>query len=506
MVENITMKTTHVFKKSGKQGITGLVEIEKQSFVFKIEQSVGNLMKHESLVMKDLNRIRAFCPHFCIFENLVDCKVYPNYYKYENPLIEPSEEEPKIIIKCLIMEYIKGSSLYRFIKSSKFEGIIFSSILKQLLMALIISQTHVQFTHYDLHSSNILLEKCDKDRVHLYVLDENNQFFVSTRGKIPKIIDFGYSHSRNISNNSPLYCSLAYTHVGFISSVFDSYADCKLLLVTLLQEITKYQTKWKKAKKFKNIVKNILKHLPIQWDSGWDYNQEMSAIGYIEFVLDNCQHESIFMKKHLSVSLDIMQNLIELPLKSNSYTDIVKIFRIIAKEFSNIEMVVRNSQIHTFILQIMVKAAREIREEYNSEKYKDVAVVYFKRAIQETMSNFGDFCNPKLNYEKLLCSLLIFSDCMEGILYEIITSRVKEKEEEYLILENISLEDIFAMIDVNLDEDYIFNKNSSVHVFDCISQTETEFQLSDNQVSYINNVHSILKGSVLYDMFLEKKK
>ena len=69
------------------------------------------------------------------------------------------------------MEYIDSMQFYYFIKTKIFNELLFSTI-KQLLMAIYISQTKKRFTHYDLHSCNVMMRKCSKDDVFLYVLDD----------------------------------------------------------------------------------------------------------------------------------------------------------------------------------------------------------------------------------------------------------------------------------------------------------------------------------------------
>ena len=66
--------------------------------------------------------------------------------------------------------------------------IIFSSI-KQVLLALYVSQEEKNFTHYDLHSCNLLMQPCNKDLIILFILDENDCVCIPTRGFMPKIID-----------------------------------------------------------------------------------------------------------------------------------------------------------------------------------------------------------------------------------------------------------------------------------------------------------------------------
>jgi hypothetical protein len=120
---------------------------------------------------------------------------------------------------------------------------------KTSFTAIAIAQKEKKFTHYDLHSFNVMIKKCDKDLVFLYKLDDDNQFCVPTLGYYPVIIDFGFSYISDM-DDGPLWPSLAHTDVGFMSDRFDWVADPKLFLVTVLDKI-KDKRNSKKSKKFK---------------------------------------------------------------------------------------------------------------------------------------------------------------------------------------------------------------------------------------------------------------
>ena len=65
-------------------------------------------------------------------------------------------------------------------------------------MALQIAQTKLSFSHYDLHSLNILVKSCSVDAVFLYVIDENTHICIPTLGHYPVIIDYGFAYHRGI--------------------------------------------------------------------------------------------------------------------------------------------------------------------------------------------------------------------------------------------------------------------------------------------------------------------
>jgi len=70
-----------VFDKPGKQGVVGLLTLtekdEKKKYIFKISQYINYLIQHESTVMKGLNELSPYCPHFCRSFGSILCSTDP---------------------------------------------------------------------------------------------------------------------------------------------------------------------------------------------------------------------------------------------------------------------------------------------------------------------------------------------------------------------------------------------------------------------------------------------
>ena len=56
----------------------------------------------------------------------------------------------------------------------------------------------------------------------------------------------------------------------------------------------------------------------------------------------------------------------------------------------------------------------------------------------------------------MLCSLLILGKNIEGMLYEAINKKMKEKQKQYSRLPLKSIEQIFAAIETNIEDIYIY--------------------------------------------------
>lgn len=495
------------FDKPGKQGLVGLFKPTKDiqshkklKFVFKISQYINYLVQHEYTVMNGLNEISPYCPHFCKAVGTLLSEIDPSSRKVGNPFIittkYPIEKE------ILLTEYIDNSNkLYNYIRSDKISDTIIYSSIKQVLMAIAISQKKKQFTHYDLHSYNIMMKKCNKDVVFLYVLDEDNQFCVPTNGHYPVIIDFGFSYINDLADG-PAWPSMGHTDVGFMSDRFDPIADPKLFLVTMATEMKQMRNN-KKTAKFRRIVKNVFGKLKIDWESGWDTVEEKGASDFAtEMLQDHSIHSNLF-DNYDHYCIDLIQSLIILPLEEQKYDNINQSYQGFLKEFVKIENEIGNPFYNLYILKGIVDVTREVRPDYLKGGHaRTSAIKYFKKAVFERINCVSSYCNPKnIHFERMLCSLLCLAKNIEGILFDAVESRMQAKEKEYEQMPLQSTEQIYGALDVNIPDKYVFTENTTVFVMDCINETCTRLKLTPEVCQDVNNTNQLSKGTFLYSVY-----
>jgi len=293
------LSISKIFSKQGKQGLTGIMtskENEDVTFVFKLSQNINYLIHHEKIVMSCLNQISSFCHNFCKSIGTILCDVDPNKRKSGNPF--ENDSKYSIEKEVLLMENIKDtcqfSKLIRTESSSEDELI---SIVKQVLLAVSIAQKKKQFTHYDLHSNNILIKQCNTDLVFLYVIDEDTQFYVSSNGFYPVIIDFGFSYCKDNSQDY-YYSTFNHTDAGFYTDRFDEFADPKLFLLTSSNEIHTHK-ETRKTNVLYNISRNIFSSLKLDWESGWDNYTSKCANDYVLKVLSKYNSVSKLFKEYI---------------------------------------------------------------------------------------------------------------------------------------------------------------------------------------------------------------
>lgn len=490
--------------KAGKQGQVGLLKFKntEQTCLFKMSQTLNFLVNHEITIMRGLSELSNFCPHFCKGIGTLKCKMEPK--KSKNPFeIKSKYAIEKEILLC---EFIDNSAkFYNYIKSEKVNEHVLYSIVKQVLMAINIAQKKKKFTHYDLHSNNIMIKKCNKDLVFIYKIDAENQFCVPTFGHYPIIIDFGFSYIEDMEDQ-PLYTSLAHTEVGFMSDRFDWVADPKLFLITVSDEIKDYKGT-KKAKCFRRIVRNIFHPLKIELDSGWDNAEEKGAVDYVLDIFKTYNEYSQIFKEYDYYCVDMLQSLIILPLEEQDYSQIGKYYKTFLKEWIKIENQISNEFYNLYILKETITVARNVRYYYMDPETRQESINIFQKGVYESINKVSKFCVPKnINFEKFLCSLFLLAKNMEGILYDIINARMVEKEKEYNKMPLKNIEQIYGAIDVNITDNYVYNENTIFLIMDTVEKTHNLFEIPKCEIENINSMKNMFRGTYIYDLYENEKK
>ena len=154
------------FVSKGKYGKVYLTN----SIVIKYFEDKNNALQ-EGLIGEAINSLIDKTPNFVYSYGLMPMNIN-NRFEYPG---------------CLTMEYIKGIPMTDWIKKKKKEKHIIN-IIYQLLYTIRIAYKYINFSHNDLHLSNIMIEEYDDYQI----LNYDNQFSIRSK-YIAKIIDFSLS-------------------------------------------------------------------------------------------------------------------------------------------------------------------------------------------------------------------------------------------------------------------------------------------------------------------------
>jgi hypothetical protein len=503
------LRFKEIFNKSGVQGLVGLLESitgdESIKYVFKISQHMNYLVHHEVNIGNALSELIDFCPHFCRVYGGTMARVAPDIKKGDNPFNLKNIKYP-LEREILLMEYLDHcTKLSSYIRSERISIGKIMSAIKQVLIAVKMAQKHCDFTHYDLHSSNVMMKKCDPDMVMLYVFEED-KFLVPTNGSYPVIIDYGFSYANTLDNNY-LWPNMCHTHAGMISCKFDKFADVKLFLVTISGELSECRDTNTSIKKLSNICKNIFRELKIDWESGWDKKFSKSIADYALSIMEPIESKSALFNKYDYHCLDLIESLIILPFEERDYSKIEMSFKMFLSEFVKIEKEIGNDYYSLYLLKSIVDYARMVRADYSVRATRDSAVFTFRENVTNKLDEISKFFNVKqINFEKLLCGLLCFASNVEGLYHEKLNRQIEYKEDEYAKLPVSSIEEIFKIIDFNIQDEYVFNKKTIVKVIDYTKKEMYDIKVSDVIIDEINSTEPVMRGEELFKLIKEGSK
>jgi hypothetical protein len=495
------------FPRNGKQGVLGLLENDKtgRKYVYKMSQNLNYLVHQEHSVMEGMNSIREYCPHFCKTVGMFKTSVSENFKKTDNPFEVSNDDgdEARVISEVLLMEVVEGRKFYRYIKNSHITPEICMSIVKQTLLATLIASEALRFTHYDLHSNNILIKKCPINSVFLYILDENRTYLVPTYGYYPIIIDFGFSFNKNCEGK-PMFGPLAHTDIGFIPSTYDQHSDSKLFLTSVSHEMEKYKD-CEVSQKFRSLVVNVYKNCDIDLECGWDDTEGTSISDQLLKKMKGQFKRSKFFSKHGHHVVDMLQSLVILPLKHRETSDNVEdLTGCIITELAKIEREITSEFYIMYIVKNIIEFARIYRKDYLDKNTRDDAVSYFKQDSLGCIDSVVAFCNPKINWEKLLCSLLCLSKCIENFCFEKLRKLMSYKKADYNHMKLKNTTEIYESIEANIPSHFFFDKDTSIYVWDCVKQRGYKTKINDKFTDTINETHPYERGTIIYDYLSAK--
>jgi len=435
------------FKKNGKQGITGLCTFENELCVFKISRYINHLPAHENSILESLNKISSFCPYFCEGNGVYKTKLCKDFRDQTNPFANNGKHLMDFDI--MIMKHIKGKSLASFFKKDIDDKLILGSI-KQVLGAIAVAQQEQNFTHYDLHSSNVIMQPTHQNNICLFILNEG-QVCTRTYGVKPKIIDFGFSYSK-INDKKPIYSSLAHTDIGFMSNLCDRMADPKIFLLSTAYESELYREDSKHMKLFRKLVYKIFNNIQYEVHSGWDkeYTNISAADKVIELISQIDGKKCEIFDRYNHFSMDIIQGLISLPLRKKNYNNIYLSFKILNNEMLKIENEIGSAMFNLYLYQKIVDFAYVFRNYYEDKNRRNLWDVAWDSYILTHRFSFKGFALLKSQYKRGINRLKSTSpnisfDGRQSLINHLINAYIIEVEDldtnsliEYLFLHSNS--------------------------------------------------------------------
>jgi len=83
---------------------------------------------------------------------------------------------------------------------------------------------------------------------------------------------------------------------------------------------------------------------------------------------------------------------------------------------------------------------------------------------------------------------------MEGILYEVMTERMKVKNKEYGKMKIHYSSEMYEALEVNIPTNFTINKDTKIYVWDTVNETSKIFNVPELYVDDVNKLHNLEKG------------
>ena len=153
------------------------------------EGGIGDSIHYEFQVMKQINTLLDKVPNFPTCLLYLKCATVDPHQQLCDSNSSGNSRE------YILQEKIDGLPIRDFVEKTNSES-MWLSILLQILVALQVAQDYIEFTHYDLHSSNFIIRKIEsKYPVIMQVeMKSGKKINIPTFNYIPVIIDFGRAH------------------------------------------------------------------------------------------------------------------------------------------------------------------------------------------------------------------------------------------------------------------------------------------------------------------------
>lgn len=485
------------------------------NFIWKVSESWDFNLFAEFNILKELEQMREWCPHFVRAYTLLDVPIHPSFsiepHKFI-PFNQPtskksSDKQVSTSIKkyCrntfMLLEELEGHlSVYDYITKIKKHSdgnrvnSIINSMTLQSLLSIYFANEYCDFTHYDLHTSNILMEDTDDD-YRLYITKER-PFFIRTRGLSTVVIDTGYSYSKCL-NNISLDSNITNFTTGYTPIAPNIYHDIRTLLFNMVWDYPKCIKETNAVREeLKTYVMSLFKTNHVNFETGWLKLKKDSIFVlkyYINDLTKECRKKSIFYKYDVEC-FDVLAHLITLPLVVETKSIVISEHRKKWMAFYSLFARIENKcgEARTFRKYIWKECVDCIARNINSTETFELEMQQFLKMFNIVINDF--------DYKQMMIALLEFMPYYEIAVVRAYNEIDKQNKIDFAKLpspiEIISnVERIIApKMDIEVEQSphlsqYEDGDNEQyivVHVYDSVNRKKGEIMLTHNELPEFN--------------------
>ena len=178
-------------------------------------QGIESKVREYFIGIKAINNLRYITPSFVYTLGAFLC---PKPSKTEEISCDDSCKNTAFVF----YEKILGESVQTLLKNDRLNFTQFLVILFQLLLGLEVAQREVRFTHFDLHTDNVMVKTGSSDSTSVIQLDMFT-YIINKPEFIPVVIDFGASTAYIEGKYIGSYDYISYGMLNFMIPGYDMY-------------------------------------------------------------------------------------------------------------------------------------------------------------------------------------------------------------------------------------------------------------------------------------------
>lgn len=517
-------------------GICKITDQPDQQMIWK----VGDFWDYNSVgeyrILSQLNETLEWCPHFPKAYGIAEVPVHPRIqeqpraslpfimdlekcsgpkrYKKKKRNILPNEasvsaggsgsgsgdqQSERNVKWCknefIFQELIQGSkSAYDFSEECENNSEMYS-IMQQVNMALLFSYDYCQFTHYDMHSGNVLIDKTDVQH-RLYILSNDFQIFISTQGLRPVIIDTGYSYSSTLERK-PLDVCVQNFHIGYTPHTSDPHYDLRMWLFNVVEDWPSHtKTLSVKRRTMYRKFRDIYRRHHMDPDNAWfsSGRSTKSLNTRLEKVLSKHAPMKSVGRRYCMELLSVMTHLINLPLREPEesekidYTDaLCEAWHKITHNIFTLEKKLGGFNLRRYYWKCMMEFARVSLDHTSfEEKNREWLLQY---DVKPTTTNW------EILYKNIWKFVKIYEILLSANYEPIGEIRAKELSKTYPPTK------IVRLMEHAYHHTHPIRPGDKIMVHSLPSQLSMELVLSDEQLQTLNAMKASERATVMYEIY-----
>lgn len=425
----------------GKQGVTGSCLLKGEDTVFKFSDQLLHTGTHEYRVGRSLRPIANRTPWFVNVIKL-ECIPYdPGFISHElskrleeevvkndfeeDPVVTDMEKKHMRIDTCFFENVVDSYSLLEVIESKNVPDFVVTSIVRQIMYAIKSAHEKTGFTHYDMHSENVLVQSCSN---RLWIVDRYNKKILPTWGFVPRIIDFGFS-ATNDTVEGPVTASFGFMDYGIVSHECNDTADLRLFFTSLEYDLLKNRRDAPITRLIQTTNARTFDLMDIDKTTGWYRQRKGTASDFImESVESFSDEEETNMSTIILSNLQIVLSLIEILIIPPLYTStkqpsqlkntILRATKKLATCFKPIDDDCVSNVEGIYIFRIMCRAAEEVI-------VSGLPETEFRNQTFDEIKGLKPFYEPAVDWTKMFAALREFADVFKDVISSEWTFRKK---------------------------------------------------------------------------------